>query len=156
MKNFLLSVTALLLITGCGPDKEVIPSGLYVSEIPGDKSLALVEDRSPLPILCSEDDHQGVKIAVKNLRADFVRVSGEEPELGLEAEQLKSSSKEVIIVGTIGHSPLVDGMIREGRLDVDEIRGKWESSMTTVVFPTAGGPVKNRFFAFNFVLLLLI
>lgn len=133
MKNFLLCITALLLITGCGPDKEVIPTGLYVSENPGDKSLALVEDGSTLPILCSEDDHLGVQIAVKNLQADFLRVSGEEPELAPEAEQLKSSSKELIIVGTIGHSPMVDEMIREGRLDVDEIRGKWESSLTTVV-----------------------
>lgn len=32
-----------------------------------------------------------------------------------------------VIVGTVGHSPLIDKMVEEGRLDVSAVKGKWES-----------------------------
>ncbi|KAL9560798.1 hypothetical protein ACKAV7_015115 [Fusarium commune] len=38
-----------------------------------------------------------------------------------------------IIVGTIGHSELIDKLIKDGSLDVSEIKGKWESFVSQLV-----------------------
>jgi hypothetical protein len=42
-------------------------------------------------------------------------------------------AREVVLVGTIGRSPLVDGLIAAGKLDVTGVRGRWETSLQTVV-----------------------
>jgi hypothetical protein len=38
-----------------------------------------------------------------------------------------------IIAGTIGHSAIIDRLIREGKVDVSEVEGKWESYISTLV-----------------------
>lgn len=38
-----------------------------------------------------------------------------------------------IIAGTIGNSSLIDDLIAQGKLDVTEIRGSWESYVSSVV-----------------------
>jgi hypothetical protein len=44
-----------------------------------------------------------------------------------------------VLVGTIGRSPLVDGLVSAGKLDVTGIAGKWETSLEQVVAnPLAG------------------
>lgn len=39
----------------------------------------------------------------------------------------------VVLIGTLGHSPLVDDLVRAGRLDVTGVAGKWETSLSQVV-----------------------
>ncbi|MFD1539902.1 hypothetical protein [Nonomuraea guangzhouensis] len=49
------------------------------------------------------------------------------------------SSGEPVLVGTIGRSALIDGLVTAGKLDVAAIRGKWETSLQQVVEnPMAG------------------
>ena len=40
---------------------------------------------------------------------------------------------DAVLIGTIGRSPLIDGLIRRHKLDVTAIRGQWESAVTTIV-----------------------
>ena len=40
---------------------------------------------------------------------------------------------DLILVGTIGRSALIDRLIQEGKLDVSGVRGQWEASVTQVV-----------------------
>jgi hypothetical protein len=39
----------------------------------------------------------------------------------------------VVLIGTIGKSPLIDSLIKRHKLDVSGIAGQWESAVTTVV-----------------------
>ncbi|KAM5349609.1 hypothetical protein ACJ41O_006114 [Fusarium nematophilum] len=43
------------------------------------------------------------------------------------------SANTVIIVGTIGHSEVVDRLIEDGVIDVDEIKGEWEAFVSQIV-----------------------
>jgi hypothetical protein len=43
------------------------------------------------------------------------------------------SLSEVVLIGTIGKSPLIDSLIKRHKLDVSGITGQWESAVTTVV-----------------------
>ncbi|KAI3319591.1 glycoside hydrolase family 115 protein [Xylariaceae sp. AK1471] len=52
-----------------------------------------------------------------------------------------SAKDTVIIAGTIGHSKLIDDLVSAGKLDVSEIKGKWESFVTQIVeSPVRGCP----------------
>ena len=95
--------------------------GAYLSFSPKAGAFPLVG----APVVVSDDDHSGVLRVAGDLRDDIERVTGVRPG--------SSVAREVVLVGTIGRSPLIDGLVAAGKLDVRGIRGKWETSLQTVV-----------------------
>ncbi|MFH8468870.1 glycosyl hydrolase 115 family protein [Streptomyces sp. NPDC017991] len=95
--------------------------GAYISFSPEPGAFRLVG----APVVVSADDHPGVVRVAGDLRDDIERVTGVRPG--------GSAAREVVLVGTIGRSPLIDGLVAAGKLDVDGIRGRWETSLQTVV-----------------------
>ncbi|MFF7977802.1 glycosyl hydrolase 115 family protein [Streptomyces sp. NPDC007901] len=77
------------------------------------------------PVVVSDEDHPGVVRVAGDLRDDLERVTGVRPG--------STIARRVVLVGTIGRSPLIDGLVASGRLDVTGVRGKWETSLQTVV-----------------------
>ncbi len=94
-------------------------SGAYISFTGG--AFAVVG----APVVVSAEDHPGVVRVAGDLRDDIERVTGVRPGATV--------AREVILVGTIGRSPLIDGLVRAGKLDVTGIAGRWETSLQTVV-----------------------
>ena len=43
------------------------------------------------------------------------------------------TTSPLIVVGSIGHSSLIDNLISDGKLDVSQTKGKWESYTSQVV-----------------------
>lgn len=86
-------------------------------------SMILFESGSRLKILTNETALPGVKIAVKNLQADFYKVTGVEPDLGTE---IINSNQPVLIIGTVGVDQSIDELIKKGKLNKDELSGKNE------------------------------
>src|SRR5690606_27163682 len=84
----------------------------------------LVEDNFVAELFVEDGDYWGVKRAVEDLKKDIKAVSGKSPELRAEEDYL---SKETVFIGTIGKNRIIDHLIAEGKLDVEEISGKWES-----------------------------
>ncbi|MFF3487730.1 glycosyl hydrolase 115 family protein [Streptomyces sp. NPDC002701] len=95
--------------------------GAYLSFSPRPGAFRLVG----APVLVSADDHPGVVRVAGDLRDDIERVTGARPG--------DAVAREVVLVGTIGRSRLIDGLIAAGRLDVEGVRGAWETSLQTVV-----------------------
>ncbi|MFV0131853.1 glycosyl hydrolase 115 family protein [Streptomyces sp. HMX87] len=102
-------------------------AGAYITFRPERGAFPLVRARRAAPVLVDADDHPGVVRAAGDLRADIERVSGVLPA------DRRGSAREVVLVGTVGRSALVDGLIASGKLDVTAIRGKWETSLQAVV-----------------------
>jgi hypothetical protein len=94
-------------------------TGGYVSTHPGPGRFAL----AGAPVVVDEADYAGVVRVAEDLRGDLHNVTG--------AGVL--SSRDPIIVGTIGRSPTLDKIIARGKLDVSSIRGKWETTIEQVV-----------------------
>ena len=88
-------------------------------------SVPLVVNSKPLAILADEEDYKGVQIAIDNLREDFRKVTGNIPS--------EEKNQRVLIVGTIGKSNLIDKLIKEGKIDESEIKGKNEKYIITDV-----------------------
>ena len=91
----------------------------------------LASGESTAPILVDPQDDAGVRRAAGDLRDDVQRVTGRAPEL-LEG-QAAPRRADVVIVGTLGRSRLVDGLAARGVIDAAILRGKWEASLVQVV-----------------------
>lgn len=87
-------------------------------------------------ILVATNDYPGVVRVASDLAADFGRVLGANATVvstGWNATATKKSSNPIIVVGTIGKSTLIDGLIASKKLDVSSVAGKWETFTTQVV-----------------------
>jgi hypothetical protein len=78
----------------------------------------------------SGGDHPGVVRVVGDLQADIKRVTNVEPAISVDRIPVQS---DIVLVGTIGRSPLIDRLVTTGKLDVTGIAGKWETSLEQVV-----------------------
>src|SRR5262245_56565360 len=75
----------------------------------------------PTPIWVSSQDFAGVRRAVNSFRADLGKVAGRTP--GLFTDSLPANLG-VVVVGTIGKSPLIDQLIAQNKLDVSNVRNR--------------------------------
>lgn len=87
-------------------------------------------------ICVNDDDYPGVIRAVNDLSNDITKVSSAEPKV---LKEVSASGKNVIIVGTLGKSPLIEKLVIEKKLDASNLRGKWE----TFVIQTIKNPIKG-------------
>jgi hypothetical protein len=111
------------------PDKRPAPDS-YVVRTAQPGSFPIVARSSAAPIVVSASDYPGVVRVTGDLQADVERVTGIRPVVVTGQAPAHS---EPIIVGTIGHSPLIDRLITGRKLDVAGIAGKWETSLQQVV-----------------------
>lgn len=110
----------------------------WVGEEPHPGDFPLVRDGHAAAIVFAADDFKVVGLAAHDLAADIERVTGRKPAVRTDAAGLAAPA---VLVGTLGQSPLIDGLAASGRLDVQELRGAWESFViTTVADPLPGVP----------------
>ncbi|MGU3317431.1 glycosyl hydrolase 115 family protein [Sphingomonas sp. M6A6_1c] len=93
-------------------------------------------DGGVVPVFVDAADLPGVRRAAADLAADIGRVTGTDARIVNEASALAGT---LIIVGSLGHSPVIDRLVAAGKLDVDTVRGRWESFVVqTIVDPMPG------------------
>ncbi|MDR3459765.1 MAG: glycosyl hydrolase 115 family protein [Verrucomicrobiae bacterium] len=68
--------------------------------------------------------------AAGDLVEDIKRVTGKRPQTFHQPPTLESN---VVIIGTLGKSQIIDQLVRAKKLDVSDIAGKWESFFLQVV-----------------------
>ncbi|HTG94810.1 MAG TPA: glycosyl hydrolase 115 family protein [Pyrinomonadaceae bacterium] len=90
----------------------------------------LVQRSELADVVVSVNDFKVVQIAAQNLADDIRRVTGKKAELRTD---LSNASRHAVIVGTLGQSPLIDELVHAGKLQIDELRGQWESFVITTV-----------------------
>ncbi len=99
-------------------------------------SFPLLAAKQPAPIFLDPADWPGVLRAGADLQADVERVTGIKPALTTNGAP---AGKFAVIIGTLGKSPLIDGLVKSGKLNADAVSGKWESFIiTTVANPLPG------------------
>lgn len=87
----------------------------------------LIENGLPTTIMIDEAEDKGVMIAATNLSEDFGRVSGTTATLAFKAK-----GDRMIIVGTLG-SRYIKELIKKGKINGEELKGKNEKYLMTVV-----------------------
>src|SRR5258708_17128740 len=121
----LLLFFALKSVTLANPTDQTWIHDRYVK---GDFSL--VRQSQAADILVSSDDFKVVQIAAQNFAEDVERVTGKKPALSSDASHL---SRYAVIVGTLGKSPFIDSLVHSGKLNLEQLRGQWESFVIATV-----------------------
>jgi len=107
-----LSIAQLALAVGQTP---------YILTKPAPGAFPIVEGKTAAAIHVDSADWPGVARAAADLQADIARVTGITPTL------THTAAGNAIVIGTIGKSALIDQLIREKKIDVTGVAGKWES-----------------------------
>jgi len=122
----LLAITALASIS---PAAFALGEPEYIETASSRGSFALVSDTAA-GILIGTNDWPGVIRAANDLATDIQRVTGRSPVI---FNRENAGGKNVVIVGTIGKSEILDRLVRAKKIDPSEIAGKWESFFIQVV-----------------------
>jgi len=88
-------------------------------------------DQVPATILVDANDWPGVRRAAGDLAEDVNRVTGRQP--GLIDHSDSFAGTNLVMIGTIGKSPTIDGLIRAGKVEARGLAGQWESFVVQVV-----------------------
>ncbi|CCH54899.1 hypothetical protein BN8_04115 [Fibrisoma limi BUZ 3] len=124
-------VLLLLLMIGTGSAATfAIDPDTYVSSQKGKGRFVLSEGGTSAPLVVSNVDYAGVTRAVRNLQADIKRVTNAEPTL---VTSQQAAGKQIVLIGTIGKSPLIDQLVKARKLDVSTVAGKWETFLIQTV-----------------------
>jgi hypothetical protein len=102
----------------------------YLKDVPSRGSFPIVQGNAIATIYVDSSDLAGVVRAASDLQADVARVTSHSPAISHEGTP---PGKNVILVGTIGKSQIIDRLIREKKIDVSGIAGQWESFLIQVV-----------------------
>ncbi|MBU3821944.1 glycosyl hydrolase 115 family protein [Flavobacteriaceae bacterium XHP0103] len=114
-----LLITALILSTNV----QAIDPNKYVSNESSKGSFPVATNGAVTPILVSDSDYPGVLRVLGHLQKDIKNVTGIEPQI---FKNSVSGTDNVIIVGTIGKSPIIDQLIKNGKIKSSLLVGKRE------------------------------
>jgi hypothetical protein len=132
------TVAALLLLPALAlAQSAALPMGTsYISAKKTTGSFPLVAGGKAAALYASESDWPGVLRATRDVQADINRVTGREPAMLTDKPQ---GQQPVVLVGTVGHSPLIDELVKSGKLDVSNLAGRWETFVVqTIANPLPG------------------
>src|SRR3954462_1849637 len=108
----------------------------YVANTGAAGSFPLVQGQQAATLYVDSTDWPGVVRAAGDLQADVERVTKRKPAITGDNRGL---TRNMVIIGTVGKSPVIDQLIRSKKIDASAIAGKWESFfLQTVADPLPG------------------
>lgn len=121
--------TGLLLLAGTlvhaqGPLAAPVTAAYSVQAFP------LVHAHQAAALYFDTKDAEVVRVAAEAFAGDVARVTGVRPKLRTDA---KAPTGPAVIIGTVGHSALIDKLIASGKLKSGQLRGQWESFSISVI-----------------------
>ena len=130
ISNVLLMSLPLLLCLATPRDCLALGQTQYVETTSNPGSFPVRAAGSVAAICVDTNDFAGVIRAAGDLQTDISRVTARTPVVVHAGEK---TGANVILVGTIGKSGIIDQLVREKKIDVSPIAGKWESFFLQVV-----------------------
>ena len=133
--NYLITISLLLLffISSIFPGEKgpkKYSDNSYITFQKKGYDFTLSESGKSASLIISSTDYPGVIRALKNLQTDIKKVTKTEPAFSVD---MLPDEKEFVIVGTLGKNQFIDQLVKNNKLDVKEIVGKWESYLIQVV-----------------------
>lgn len=95
-----------------------------VSETQIPNSFAIVSASDKAMIYADGGDFTLIQKSASFLQQDIERVTGKKPEL---INTFPASAKNIIIIGSIEKSSLIQQLIQQKKINVDKIKNKWEA-----------------------------
>jgi len=108
---------------------------VHLSNVMGQnsQSFTLVDQRQHISISIDKNEARVVHIAADILAADILKVSGKVVKVSSDHNAM------TLVAGTIGNSQFIDRLIKEKKIDVNQVENKWETfSIQVIEKPTDG------------------
>ncbi len=118
------AITSLLFINAQSNNES------FISTDAGKGKFPISANGKSAPLLISSNEWPGVIRAFKDLQSDIGKTVSIVPELHYDIVQ---DAGEVIIAGTIGKNVIIDKLVKDKKIDVEGITGKWEAFLIQVV-----------------------
>ncbi len=99
-------------------------------------SFPVVTNIAATPVYTDSNDDWLVQKAASFLQGDIQTVTGKQPTI---SHDIVTASKNIIIIGSVNGSSIISQLINSGKLNVDSIKGKWETFSIQVI----SNPFKN-------------
>jgi hypothetical protein len=130
---------AAALACGVATSAFALGEAAFVAFAPSAGAALIAGAEGLATVVTDPDEHAGVVRAATDLQSDIERVTGKRPVL---MRGSAVAAPHAIVIGTLGKSALIDRLAREGRFDVDAIRGQWEGfAIQVVASPGEGRPM---------------
>ncbi len=126
----LLFLISLLFLPMLASNSFALGDASYVSETKTRDSMCLVDGNKKAAIYVAENDLLGVARATTDLQKDIERVTGEQAPI---INELPKKAKQLVIIGTLGASTVIDELVAKGKIDISEINGVWEGTLIQLV-----------------------
>ena len=130
---FGLIVVALALSIFFGLAAPAGAAAIDSSWVSGDyhkSDFKLVSDGRAAAIFVAPTDFKVAQIAARDLATDIELVTDAKPLVQTTESDL---SGPVVLVGTLGHNVVIDKLVQNGKLTVNQLRGRWESFLIATV-----------------------
>ncbi|EJT96984.1 hypothetical protein DACRYDRAFT_112315 [Dacryopinax primogenitus] len=93
-----------------------------------DSLFSIVSGGKAAPIITSDDEWPGVLRAANDFLNDISNVTSVVPQaMTVSAAKISGLPSTAILVGTLGHSALIDAMVNYTGMDVSSLQGQWEA-----------------------------
>ena len=119
-----------------------MPEGFSMKNVPHVSNLntknyfSLVSNGVATPVYVDKADYSVVGIAANLFTEDIQKITDKKPLL---LNQFANQQSQIVIIGTIGKSELINQLIKSKKLNAETIRNQWESYIiSTVLNPFPG------------------
>lgn len=129
--NFkLLYKFLLLFLIGLSIKSYAINPEKYIVNQASAKNFPLVSKGKTASILVSKNDFSGVLKVTAHLENDIFQVSDLHPK---RINKISEAEDFVVIIGTLGKSEIINQLAKKGKIDANQLLGKWEKFTTQIV-----------------------
>lgn len=133
MKRIIFTLVIFLtgLLSGFAQSKSYIT---FSSQ--SNSNFSIASNGKVIPFHIAKDEFPGVKRALHNLRKDLAAVTGDSAVIH---EGKIPTSSTIVVAGTLGRNKFIDDLVKNKKLKVSSIVGKWEGFIITTVDKPAAG-----------------
>ncbi len=128
----LFFMNILCVYSQSGSEISLDKESKFVFIKPADPSyFPLSVDGNPVSVVADKTDHKGVLLAIDNLRKDIRMVTGNQPNT--------VTGQYALIIGTAGKSAIIDELIKDNKIEANDILNKNEK----YIIKTVENPAKD-------------
>ncbi|HEY9106276.1 MAG TPA: glycosyl hydrolase family 8 [Roseateles sp.] len=116
-------------LAGAGALACTTPASICTKDA-GQGSFGLIRAGQPAAVIVESGADPALRHVGRSFAVDLAAVSG---RAASQLTGLAGAPREVIVIGELGRSPLVDGLVASGKLKAAGLKGQWEAFTQAVV-----------------------
>ncbi|MBN2013014.1 glycosyl hydrolase 115 family protein [candidate division KSB1 bacterium] len=121
---FVQCLMCLVVIIGGYQSVYALSNTSYISTVDAAGRFPLFVNGQSAPLVASSDDYAGVAKIMEYFQADIERVTNTAPHIYMNDIP---AVKHIVLIGTLGKSPMIDDLVQAKKIDESIITGKWET-----------------------------